>query len=105
MEELTQEVFGDIIVVSPLTNTELIVALVSSTTLNLGIAKLYTVTHGGYSYSKTFLQTIVLVGVTVALIMIIIGSDIARAFALVGAMVSVTRWFRSAGRTATMLRT
>ena len=49
------------------------------------------VTHGGYSYSKSFLQTIVLVGVTVALIMIIIGSDIARAFALVGAM-SIVRF-------------
>ncbi len=91
MEELTQEVFGDIIVVSSITSTELIVALISSTILNLGIAKLYTVTHGGYSYSKTFLQTIVLVGVTVALIMIIIGSDIARAFALVGAM-SIVRF-------------
>jgi hypothetical protein len=37
------------------------------------------------------LQTIVLVGVTVALIMVIIGSDIARAFALVGAM-SIVRF-------------
>jgi hypothetical protein len=69
----------------------LIVALASSTLLNLLVAKLYTVTHGGYSYSKSFLQTVVLVGITVTLIMVIIGSDIARAFALVGAM-SIVRF-------------
>ena len=54
--------------------------------LNGLLAKLYALTHGGYSYSKSFLHAIVLVGLTVALIMVIIGSDIARAFALVGAM-------------------
>ena len=86
METLAEEVFGTVTVVSSVTSVELIIALLSSTVLNLVLAKLYTVTHGGYSYSKSFLQTIVLVGVTVALIMVIIGSDIARAFALVGAM-------------------
>ena len=91
MNELGEQVFGDIVAVSAVTSYELIIALGSSTVLTLLIAKLYMVTHGGYSYSKSFLQTIVLVGVTVALIMIIIGSDIARAFALVGAM-SIVRF-------------
>jgi hypothetical protein len=91
MNELGEQVFGDIIAVSAVTSYELIIALGSSTVLTLLLAKLYMVTHGGYSYSKSFLQTIVLVGVTVALIMIIIGSDIARAFALVGAM-SIVRF-------------
>ncbi|MHC4983732.1 MAG: DUF4956 domain-containing protein [Planctomycetota bacterium] len=91
MNELGQQVFGDIAAVSAVTSYELIIALASSTVLTLLLAKLYMVTHGGYSYSKSFLQTIVLVGVTVALIMIIIGSDIARAFALVGAM-SIVRF-------------
>jgi hypothetical protein len=84
-------VFGDIVAVSAVTSYELVIALASSTILTVLLAKLYMVTHGGYSYSKSFLQTIVLVGVTVALIMIIIGSDIARAFALVGAM-SIVRF-------------
>jgi uncharacterized membrane protein YhiD involved in acid resistance len=91
MNELSQQVFGDIVAVSAVTSYDLIIALASSTILTLLLAKLYMVTHGGYSYSKSFLQTIVLVGVTVALIMIIIGSDIARAFALVGAM-SIVRF-------------
>ncbi len=91
MNELGEQVFGDIVAVSAVTSYELIIALGRSTVLTLLLAKLYMVTHGGYSYSKSFLQTIVLVGVTVALIMIIIGSDIARAFALVGAM-SIVRF-------------
>ena len=91
MNELGEQVFGDIVAVSAVGSYDLIVALGSSTVLTLLLAKLYMVTHGGYSYSKSFLQTIVLVGVTVALIMIIIGSDIARAFALVGAM-SIVRF-------------
>jgi hypothetical protein len=69
----------------------MIIALVASTVLTLVLAKLYAFTHGGYSYSRSFLQTIVLVGVTVSLIMVVIGSDIARAFALVGAM-SIVRF-------------
>lgn len=91
MNELGEQVFGDIVAVSAVSSYELVIALGSSTVLTLLLAKLYMVTHGGYSYSKSFLQTIVLVGVTVALIMIIIGSDIARAFALVGAM-SIVRF-------------
>jgi len=91
MDSLSQDIFGEILITSSVTPYQLIVALISSTLLNFVIAKLYTVTHGGYSYSKTFLQTIVLVGITVTLIMVVIGSDVARAFALVGAM-SIVRF-------------
>jgi hypothetical protein len=69
----------------------IVYALLLSTSLTFVIAKAYVYTHAGYSYSKTFVQSIVLVGITVALIMVIIGSDIARAFALVGAM-SIVRF-------------
>jgi len=91
MDSLTSEVFGKTVLVSPVGSYELLLALATSAVLTLIIAKLYMFTHGGYSYSKSFLQTIVLVGVTVSLIMVIIGSDIARAFALVGAM-SIVRF-------------
>ena len=84
MDQVAQEIFGQIEIVSPISAYDLTIALASSALLTLAIAKLYATTHGGYSYSKTFLQAIVLVGVTVSLIMVIIGSDIARAFALVG---------------------
>ena len=69
----------------------IVLALLLSTALTFVIAKAYIYTHAGYSYSKTFVQSIVLVGITVSLIMVIIGSDIARAFALVGAM-SIVRF-------------
>lgn len=91
MDQLAQEIFGQIQIVAPVTSYELTIALAASALLNMAIAKLYAMTHGGYSYSKSFLQAIVLVGVTVALVMVIIGSDIARAFALVGAM-SIVRF-------------
>ncbi len=91
MESLTSEVFGKTVLIDPIGTYELLLALGTSAVLTLVIAKLYMFTHGGYSYSKSFLQTFVLVGVTVALIMVIIGSDIARAFALVGAM-SIVRF-------------
>ncbi len=91
MDNLTQEVFGNVELVSQVTIYDLCIALASSAVLNFVIAALYTYTHGGYSYSKSFTQTLVLVGVTVTLIMVIIGSDIARAFALVGAM-SIVRF-------------
>ncbi len=84
MDQVAQEIFGQIEIVSPISAYDLTIALASSALLTLAIAKLYAMTHGGYSYSKSFLQAIVLVGVTVSLIMVIIGSDIARAFALVG---------------------
>ena len=54
--------------------------------LTLILAKMYMITHSGYSYSRSFVQSIVFSGVTIALIMIIVGSDVARAFSLVGAM-------------------
>ena len=91
MDQLAQDIFGQAEIVAPVTSYALALALAMSTVLNIAIAKLYTMTHGGYSYSKSYLQAIVLVGVTVALIMVIIGSDIARAFALVGAM-SIVRF-------------
>lgn len=76
---------------APVSIMDIVLSLAAATVLNGVLAKLYMITHGGYSYSKTFLHSIVLVGLTVSLIMVIIGSDIARAFALVGAM-SIVRF-------------
>jgi uncharacterized membrane protein YhiD involved in acid resistance len=62
--------------------------------LSLLLAYVYRQTHRGISYSASFVHTMVLMAVTVALIMEIIGSNIARAFSLVGAL-SIIR-FRTA---------
>ena len=64
-----------------------IVAMVCS----IIIAYCYRQTHSGYSFSSSFMVSLILVSVIISLIMIIIGSNIARAFALVGAM-SIVRF-------------
>ncbi|RNE48166.1 DUF4956 domain-containing protein [Corynebacterium alimapuense] len=58
------------------------------------IGVVYQKTHRNVSYSQSFVQTLVLVGMVIAVIMLVVGSNIARAFALVGAL-SVIR-FRNA---------
>tara|TARA_B100000575_G_C23003658_1_gene578267 strand:- start:18 stop:698 length:681 start_codon:yes stop_codon:yes gene_type:complete len=71
---------------SPLSFVQVLMAIVLSLLYSFIIAKVYLLVHRGYSYSKSYLHTMIMVSVTVALIMVIIGSEIARAFALVGAM-------------------
>ena len=74
-----------------ITLTQFFIAMLSSFTLNLILAKFYSSLNTGYTSSTPVLLTIVLVGLIVTLIMVIIGSNIARAFALVGAM-SIVRF-------------
>jgi len=91
MDNLISEYLLSPNVESTLTILDLIAALGVSLVLTLILAKLYLYTHSGVSYSRSFTISLVLVGVTISLIMIIIGSNIARAFALVGAM-SIVRF-------------
>ncbi|PKL76843.1 MAG: DUF4956 domain-containing protein [Candidatus Melainabacteria bacterium HGW-Melainabacteria-1] len=62
--------------------------------LTVVVGLLYRYTHTGVSYSQSYVQTLVIMGTVVALIMLVIGSNIARAFAMVGAL-SIVR-FRNA---------
>lgn len=73
---------------------ETLAALSLSFALNLLLAYFYRQTHRGLSYSVSFVHAMVLMGMTVSIIMLIIGSNIARAFTLVGAL-SIIR-FRNA---------
>ncbi len=73
---------------------EAMIALALSFFLCLVIAYFYRETHVGLSYSVAFVHSMIIMGVTVSVIMLIIGSNIARAFALVGAL-SIIR-FRNA---------
>lgn len=68
--------------------------LVLSFVLSLALGWVYRFTHRGVSYSQGFVHTLVMMSTTVSLIMLIIGSNVARAFTLVGAL-SVIR-FRNA---------
>lgn len=77
-----------------LTIMEAFVAIFLSFILTLIIATVYRMTHTGARYSQSFVQTIIIMGVVVSVIMIVIGNNIAVAFGLVGAF-SIIR-FRSA---------
>lgn len=79
---------------SRLTLVEAFLAIVLSFVLTLAIAFTYRLTHTGARYSQSFVQTIIIMGVVVSVIMIVIGNNIAVAFGLVGAF-SIIR-FRSA---------
>ena len=61
---------------------------------SLVVAWTYRATHRNISYSQSYVHTLVILGMLIALIMLVVGSNIARAFALVGAL-SVVR-FRNA---------
>ncbi|MEW6746897.1 MAG: DUF4956 domain-containing protein [Planctomycetota bacterium] len=74
------------------------VALVLLLSFVLGqvIAWAYVWTHRGVSYSQGFVQALVLVCMIVAVVMVVVGDSLARAFGLVGALAIIR--FRTAVR-------
>jgi uncharacterized membrane protein YhiD involved in acid resistance len=90
----------DIFNIQDLTNEfsilDVVIVLALSFALSAFIGWIYKITHRGTSYTQSFVFTLVLNGMVVALVMMVIGSDIARAFSLVGAL-SIIR-FRNAVR-------
>lgn len=91
MGELTKglERFGDQTSTFTLLDVAAVFAL--SLVLSLLIGWVYRSTHKGVSYSQTYVHTLVMFSVVVAFVMLIIGSNIARAFTLVGAL-SIVRF-------------
>ncbi len=94
MEDLLKELerFQDL--TSTFTLVDVALVLVLSFILSMAVGFVYRQTHRGTSYSQSYTQTLVLLGMIVAVIMLIIGSNLARAFSLVGAL-SIVR-FRNA---------
>jgi uncharacterized membrane protein YhiD involved in acid resistance len=74
--------------------TDMVLVMALGFVLSAAIGWIYQITHRGTSYSQSFVFTLVLNGMVVSLVMLVIGSDIARAFSLVGAL-SIIR-FRNA---------
>jgi len=74
--------------------TDIVMTLSLSFVLSAIIGWVYRATHRNVSYSQSYVQTLVILGMLISLIMLVVGSNIARAFALVGAL-SVVR-FRNA---------
>ena len=77
-----------------LSNLEVVSALALSAICSVMIANIYRFTHKGTGYSQSYVQSLLLLGLITTLIMVVIGSNIARAFSLVGAL-SIIR-FRNA---------
>lgn len=82
---------GSEAMLSPATMT---VGIIAAFILALFIAFIYKRTHKGLSYSQSFVFTLVLLGPLVAVVMLIIGSSVARAFTLFGAFTLIR--FRTA---------
>src|SRR5688572_3150031 len=73
---------------------DVVLTILLSFVLSLLIGYVYQRTHRGVAYSQSYVQTVVLMAMVVGIIMLVIGSNIARAFTLVGAL-SIVR-FRNA---------
>lgn len=73
---------------------DVVASLALSFVLAATIGWVYRYTHKNVSYSQSYVQTLVMVCMVISVIMLVVGSNIARAFALVGAL-SVIR-FRNA---------
>ena len=91
IKRLTQQgTTGEGIFSMPEMITSLIVAFICCALF----AFVYRITHRGLSYSISYVQTLFVMGITTSIIMLILGSNIARAFSQVGAL-SIIR-FRNA---------
>ncbi len=67
-------------------NIDVLINISVAIVVGIILSFVYRVTHKGLSYSQSFTQTIVFITLIVALVMMVIGGSLARAFALVGAM-------------------
>ena len=68
------------------TPENVILSLLLAFVLGQVIAWVYYFTHSGLSYSRTYVQSLVLVTIVVAMVMAVIGDNIIRAFGLMGAL-------------------
>lgn len=94
MNDFIQQLQGSGDLSANINLTDVTLVLVVSFALTMTIGWVYRVTHRGVSYSQSYVHTLVILGMVVSLIMLVIGSSIARAFTLVGAL-SIIR-FRNA---------
>lgn len=73
---------------------DVVLVTVLSFLLSLIIARVYQLTYKGVSYTQSYVHTLIMMAMIVSIVMLVIGSNIARAFSLVGAL-SIVR-FRNA---------
>ena len=66
--------------------SEILINLIIAFVLGVIVSLVYKKTHKGLSYSQSFMVTNIFVAVIVSMVIMIIGNNLARAFALVGAL-------------------
>jgi uncharacterized membrane protein YhiD involved in acid resistance len=88
------DIFNITDLTSEFTVMDVVLVLTLSFLTSAFIGWIYQLTHRGTSYTQSFVFTLVMNGMIVALVMMVVGSNIARAFSLVGAL-SIIR-FRNA---------
>ncbi len=74
--------------------SDVMIAIFWSIVLSIIIGMTYRGTYKGLSYSQSFAQTLILLGIIATAVMMVIGSDLGKAFTLIGAL-SIIR-FRNA---------
>ncbi len=72
--------------VSSFTYGEILLNLMLAFILGMTISYVYKITHKGLSYSQSFILTIVFITIIVSMVIMVIENNLARAFALVGAL-------------------
>ncbi len=83
MEEQLMNAVGSMLTYS---YQEMVINILLAAVLGFLLAVVYRYTHKGLSYSQSFTQTVFLVSIIVAIVMMVIGSSLAKAFAMVGAL-------------------
>lgn len=95
---LQDRLFELVTYVPPFTLFDVILSVAIAAGLGLLIAGVYRATYQGYAYSQPFVTTLVIISMVTAIVIMVIGNNLARAFGLVGAM-SIIR-FRTAVKDA-----
>jgi hypothetical protein len=83
MDALVMNPDGDLMNYS---HIEMIINIICALFIGFILSIIYKYTHKGLSYSQSFNHTIIFVTLIVAIVMMVIGGSLARAFALVGAL-------------------
>jgi uncharacterized membrane protein YhiD involved in acid resistance len=89
MEELWHFLDGGLARNSVFTPQSVILSLLVAFVLGQLMAWIYYATHTGLSYSRSFVQSLILIAVVVSLVMAVIGNSIITAFGLMGALALV----------------
>ncbi len=79
--ETTQEILNVAGLSHIYSHFDVLMNLAISILLGLFISYVYKTTHKGVSYSQSFMLTIVFVTIIVSMVMMVIGNNVARAFA------------------------